>query len=63
MTLLPAGAKVYLAFGYTDVRKGIDGSPGWSKACCSRIRGALQCCRIGDQIINMASRFNHRGYQ
>jgi transposase len=25
MTLLPAGVKVHLAFGYTDMRKGIDG--------------------------------------
>ena len=25
MTLLPQGVKVHLAFGYTDMRKGIDG--------------------------------------
>jgi hypothetical protein len=25
MTLLPRGVKVYLAFGYIDMRKGIDG--------------------------------------
>jgi len=25
MTLLPPGVKVHLAFGYTDMRKGIDG--------------------------------------
>jgi transposase len=25
MTLLPAGVKVHLAFGYTDMRKGMDG--------------------------------------
>src|SRR5207302_8166072 len=25
MTLLPAGVKVHLALGYTDMRKGIDG--------------------------------------
>src|SRR3974390_542801 len=25
MMLLPAGVKVHLAFGYTDMRKGIDG--------------------------------------
>ena len=25
MTLLPQGLKVHLAFGYTDMRKGIDG--------------------------------------
>src|SRR5260221_11057778 len=25
MTLLPGGLKVHLAFGYTDMRKGIDG--------------------------------------
>lgn len=25
MTLLPAGVKVHLAFGYTDMREGIDG--------------------------------------
>lgn len=25
MTLLPAGVKVHVAFGYTDMRKGIDG--------------------------------------
>ena len=25
MTLLPAGVKVHLAFGCTDMRKGIDG--------------------------------------
>lgn len=25
MTLLPAGAKVHLAYGYTDMRKGMDG--------------------------------------
>ena len=25
MTLLPRGLKVHLAFGYTDMRKGIDG--------------------------------------
>ena len=25
MTLLPAGVRVHLAFGYTDMRKGIDG--------------------------------------
>jgi transposase len=25
MTMLPPGAKVHLAFGYIDMRKGIDG--------------------------------------
>jgi transposase len=25
MTMLPAGVKVHLAFGYTDMRKGMDG--------------------------------------
>ena len=25
MKLLPAGVRVHLAFGYTDMRKGIDG--------------------------------------
>jgi transposase len=25
MTLLPPGVKVHLAFGYTDMRKGMDG--------------------------------------
>jgi transposase len=25
MTLLPPGVKVHLAFGYTDMRKGVDG--------------------------------------
>ena len=25
MTLLPSGVKVHLAFGYTDMRKGVDG--------------------------------------
>jgi hypothetical protein len=27
MTLLPPGVKVHLAFGYIDVRKGINGCP------------------------------------
>lgn len=25
MTILPSGVKVHLAFGYTDMRKGMDG--------------------------------------
>jgi hypothetical protein len=35
-TLLPAGAKVHLAFGYTDMRKSIDGLTMLG-ACCGRI--------------------------
>jgi hypothetical protein len=30
MTLLPAGVKVYLAFGFIDMRKGIDGLLPWN---------------------------------
>jgi hypothetical protein len=32
VTLLPPGVKVHLAFGYTDMRKGIDGLACWSRA-------------------------------
>ena len=35
MTLLPAGVKVHLAFGCTDMRKDIDGLA--MLACCGRI--------------------------
>jgi len=29
MMIVPAGVKVHLALGYTDMRKGLDGSPCW----------------------------------
>jgi hypothetical protein len=37
MTLLPRGVKVHLAFGFIDMRKGIEGLPCWCKACCGRM--------------------------
>ncbi|MEZ5869897.1 MAG: IS66 family insertion sequence element accessory protein TnpB [Defluviimonas denitrificans] len=36
--LLPAGVKVHLAFGYTDMRKGMDGLAVLVQKCCIRIR-------------------------
>ena len=49
MTLLPPGVKVHLAFGHTDMRKGIDGLPCWSRACCGRIpsRATSLCSAVG----------------
>jgi hypothetical protein len=38
MMLLPAGVKVHLALGYTDMRKGMDGLAMMVQGCCGRIR-------------------------
>jgi transposase len=38
MTLLPAGVKVRLAFGYIDMRKGIDGLAMLVQGSCIRDR-------------------------
>ena len=40
MTLLPAGVKVHLAFGYIDMRKGINGSTSSGDVALSPHYGA-----------------------
>ncbi len=35
MTLLPRGVKVHLAFGFIDMRKGIDGLAMLSRVSCA----------------------------
>ena len=49
MTLLPPGVKVHLAFGYADMRKGIDGLAMLVQACCGRIRSQAtsSCSGVG----------------
>lgn len=47
MTLLPPGVKVHLAFGYTDMRKGIDGLAMLVQACCGRIPSRATCSCSG----------------
>jgi hypothetical protein len=37
MTLLPRGVKVHLAFGFIDMRKGIDGLAMLVRGSCARI--------------------------
>ena len=59
-TLLPPGTKVHLAFGYTDIRKGIDGSPclllHW------RVRPSrAQMVWIPDGRLRMGSDRHHAG--
>ena len=47
MTLLPRGVKVHLAFGFIDMRKGIDGLAMLVQACCGRIRSPAICSCSG----------------
>jgi transposase len=37
MTLLPRGVKFHLAFGFIDMRKGVEGSICWFRGPCARI--------------------------
>jgi transposase len=32
MMIVPAGVRVHLALGFTDMRKDIDGLTGWSRS-------------------------------
>jgi hypothetical protein len=36
MMLVPAGIKVHMAVGYTDLRKGLDGRRRSTSSCCRR---------------------------
>jgi hypothetical protein len=55
MTLLPRGVKVHLAFGFIDMRKGIDGlamlvqgvlrqDPFWGTSACSEVGRPISNC-------------------
>jgi hypothetical protein len=51
MTLLPPGVKVHLAFGYIDMRKGIDGLAMLSRAYCGRIPSRATSSCSGARVL------------
>ena len=55
MMLLPAGAKVHLALGFVDMRKGLDGLAMLVQGgCCGRTRSRVICsCSGGRNRANL----------
>ena len=47
MMIVPAGVKVHLALGYTDMRKGLDGLARSSRSTSKRIPSPAICLRSG----------------
>jgi hypothetical protein len=56
MTLLPRGVKVHLAFGFIDMRKGLDGLAMLVLASASSPNGLSTACSCGRRTSNLAGR-------
>lgn len=57
MTMLPAGAKVHLAVGYIDMRKGMDGLAMLIQGCCTKTpsRATFLCSAAATKLISSRS--------